>query len=44
VSVGHNNGEFVTVLSGAKESDRVIVGNLQKIFPGMEVAPQAQAD
>ena len=44
VSVGHNDGEFVTILSGAKESDEVIVGNLQKIFPGMEVSPQAQAD
>jgi multidrug efflux system membrane fusion protein len=44
VSVGHNNGDLVTILSGAKESDKVIVGNLQKIFPGMPVSPQAQAD
>ena len=44
VSLGHNDGEFATVLTGVKESDQVIVGNLQKIFPGMEVSPQAQAD
>jgi multidrug efflux system membrane fusion protein len=44
VSVGHNDGEFATVLTGVTESDQVIVGNLQKIFPGMEVSPQAQAD
>jgi multidrug efflux system membrane fusion protein len=44
VSLGHNDGEFATVLAGVKESDQVIVGNLQKIFPGMEVSPQAQAD
>jgi len=44
VSLGHNDGEFATVLTGVKESDQVIVGNLQKIFPGMEVSPQARAD
>jgi membrane fusion protein, multidrug efflux system len=44
VSVGHNDGEFATVLTGVAESDQVIVGNLQKIFPGMEVSPQTQAD
>ena len=44
VAVGHNDGEFATVLTGVAESDQVIVGNLQKIFPGMEVSPQAQAD
>ena len=44
VSLGHSDGEFATVLGGVKESDQVIVGNLQKIFPGMEVSPQAQAD
>lgn len=45
VSVGHNNnGEFVTVLSGVAESDQVIVGNLQKIFPGMDVSPQVAAN
>lgn len=27
--------------SGVKESDMVIAGNLQKIFPGMDVSPQA---
>lgn len=44
VSVGHNNGDFVTVLSGVTESDQVIVGNLQKIFPGMDVSPQVEAN
>lgn len=44
VSVGHNDGEFATVLTGVAESDQVIVGNLQKIFPGMEVSPEIQAD
>jgi membrane fusion protein, multidrug efflux system len=41
VSIGHAAGELVTVRNGLKESDVVIVGNLQKIFPGMEVSPQA---
>lgn len=44
VSLGHNDGDFATVRSGVAESDQVIVGNLQKIFPGMEVSPQAAAD
>ena len=43
VSIGHEAGELVTVVNGVKESDMVIVGNLQKIFPGMEVSPQAAA-
>ncbi len=43
VSIGHEAGELVTVRNGVKESDMVIVGNLQKIFPGMEVSPQAAA-
>jgi multidrug efflux system membrane fusion protein len=41
VSLGHADGEMVTVLAGVKESDVVITGNLQKIFPGMDVSPQA---
>jgi multidrug efflux system membrane fusion protein len=41
VSTGHADGDLVTVLAGVKETDAVITGNLQKIFPGMEVSPQA---
>lgn len=41
VSIGHADGEMVTVLAGVAESDVIITGNLQKIFPGMEVSPQA---
>lgn len=40
ISIGHADGEMVTVAGGVKESDMVITGNLQKIFPGMEVSPQ----
>lgn len=44
VALGHSAGELVTVRNGIKESDMIIVGNLQKIFPGMEVAPQVASD
>jgi multidrug efflux system membrane fusion protein len=40
VSIGHPDSDLVTVVAGVKESDMVITGNLQKIFPGMEVSPQ----
>jgi multidrug efflux system membrane fusion protein len=40
VALGHSDGAMVTVVNGVEESDVIITGNLQKIFPGMEVSPQ----
>lgn len=39
VLLGPADGEFVAVLHGISEGDRVITGNLQKIGPGMPVEP-----
>lgn len=39
VTVGPSDGPLVSVVSGLKEGDRVIVGNLQKIGPGSPVQP-----
>lgn len=39
VTLGTIQGPLVAVLSGVKEGDRVITGNLQKIGPGMPVQP-----
>lgn len=39
VTLGPTQGPLVAVLSGVKEGDRVITGNLQKIGPGMPVQP-----
>lgn len=39
VVLGPSEGALVAVLKGVGESDRVIVGNLQKIGPGMPVKP-----
>lgn len=43
VSLGPSVGNFVALSSGVSESDQVISGNLQKIFPGAPVAPMAEA-
>lgn len=39
VSLGPTEGEFVAIEGGVAEGDQVIVGNLQKIGPGMPVKP-----
>ncbi len=39
VTLGTTLGPLVAVLSGVKDGDRVITGNLQKIGPGMPVQP-----
>jgi multidrug efflux system membrane fusion protein len=39
VSLGPTDGDLVAITSGVAEGDRVIVGNLQKIGPGMPVQP-----
>jgi multidrug efflux system membrane fusion protein len=39
VTLGAAEGSLVSVLKGVSEGDRVITGNLQKIGPGMPVAP-----
>ncbi|HWK68844.1 MAG TPA: efflux RND transporter periplasmic adaptor subunit [Rhizobiaceae bacterium] len=43
VSLGPSVGKFVALSSGVSENDRVISGNLQKIFPGAPIAPIAEA-
>ena len=39
VALGPADGELVTLTSGIKEGDKIISGNLQKIFPGAPVQP-----
>ncbi|MBE1208495.1 efflux RND transporter periplasmic adaptor subunit [Aminobacter carboxidus] len=39
VALGPTDGDLVTLTSGIKEGDRIISGNLQKIFPGAAVQP-----
>jgi multidrug efflux system membrane fusion protein len=39
VSLGSTQGELVAVEKGLTDTDKVIVGNLQKIGPGMPVQP-----
>lgn len=39
VELGPIDGDLVAVLKGIRETDQIISGNLQKIFPGMPVAP-----
>lgn len=41
VSLGPIQGDRVTVLNGVSADDKIVTGNLQKIGPGMPVAPQA---
>lgn len=42
VSLGPTDGELVALSSGVSEGDRVIAGNLQKIFPGAPVQPMPE--
>jgi multidrug efflux system membrane fusion protein len=42
VTVGRSNGALVSVVSGVKETDQIITGNLQKIGPGLPVKPMQQ--
>ena len=39
VSLGQTDGDLVAIVGGVAEGDQVIVGNLQKIGPGMPVQP-----
>jgi multidrug efflux system membrane fusion protein len=39
VSLGPESGDMVSLTSGVNEGDRIISGNLQKIFPGAPVQP-----
>jgi membrane fusion protein, multidrug efflux system len=39
VSAGRSDGDLVSILSGVREGEQVITGNLQKIGPGMPVQP-----
>jgi membrane fusion protein, multidrug efflux system len=39
VSLGQTDGDLVAVTGGIAEGDQVIVGNLQKIGPGMPIQP-----
>jgi membrane fusion protein, multidrug efflux system len=43
VSLGPADGELVVLSSGVSEGDKVIAGNLQKIFPGAPVQPMPEA-
>lgn len=39
VALGPTDGDLVTLTNGIKEGDKIISGNLQKIFPGAPVQP-----
>jgi multidrug efflux system membrane fusion protein len=39
VALGPTDGDLVTLTTGIKEGDKIISGNLQKIFPGAAVQP-----
>ncbi|WP_158815331.1 efflux RND transporter periplasmic adaptor subunit [Methylocapsa sp. S129] len=39
VSLGRTDGDLVAITGGVAEGDQVIVGNLQKIGPGMPIQP-----
>lgn len=39
IEVGREQGTFVAITSGLTEGDMVIVGGIQKVRPGMKVAP-----
>ena len=39
VTLGPSDGGLVSVVSGLKQDDRIIVGNLQKIGPGSPIQP-----
>ncbi|MDH4989734.1 efflux RND transporter periplasmic adaptor subunit [Aquamicrobium lusatiense] len=44
VSLGPVEGDLVALTSGVTEGDRIISGNLQKIFPGAPVSPIGESD
>jgi len=44
LTLGPTDGELISVVSGLKEDDRIIVGNLQKIGPGSPVQPLPVAE
>ena len=44
ISLGPVDGEMVVASKGLSESDQVISGNLQKIFPGVPVQPMTAAN
>lgn len=44
VSLGPVEGDLVALTSGVTEGDRIISGNLQKIFPGAPVSPISESD
>lgn len=44
VSLGPAEGDLVTLTSGVAEGDRIISGNLQKVFPGAPVKPLGEGD
>ena len=44
ISLGPVDGEMVVASKGLSESDQVIAGNLQKIFPGVPVQPMTAAN
>jgi multidrug efflux system membrane fusion protein len=39
LTLGPTDGPLVSVVSGLKDDDRIIVGNLQKIGPGSAIQP-----
>ncbi|WP_051228715.1 efflux RND transporter periplasmic adaptor subunit [Pleomorphomonas oryzae] len=39
VQIGRTDGDQIAILSGLTENDLIISGNLQKIWPGVPVAP-----
>jgi multidrug efflux system membrane fusion protein len=43
VTLGRTQGDLVHVEKGVTEADKIIVGNLQKIFPGAPVEPSPPA-
>ncbi|MBD0415184.1 efflux RND transporter periplasmic adaptor subunit [Oryzicola mucosus] len=44
VLLGPADGDLVTLTSGVNEDDKIISGNLQKIFPGVPVQPVGGSD
>jgi multidrug efflux system membrane fusion protein len=44
LTLGPVDGDLVSVTKGLSEGDRVIVGNLQKIFPGSPIKPLPQQE
>jgi len=43
VSLGETHQSMISIKTGVAEGDRIIVGNLQKIGPGMPVSPQPRS-